>query len=74
MRRKPAKVKKRSKISLTDAALQALRDAVAGVVADHRRRGLPLAIWRDGQAVLIPAGKVGKHRDPDQAKQCDPTP
>jgi hypothetical protein len=55
MRRKSAKVKKRSKLLLTDAALQALREAVAGVVEDHRQRGVPLAIWRDGRAILIPA-------------------
>ena len=32
-----------------------LADAVAKVVGDHRRRAKPLAVWRDGKAVWIPA-------------------
>jgi hypothetical protein len=51
-------MKKRRILSLTDQALQALRNAVARVVEDHRRRNIPLAIWRDGKAVLIPAKDV----------------
>jgi hypothetical protein len=34
-------------------ALQALREAVAGVIAEHKRIGMPLIIWRDGKVVAI---------------------
>lgn len=37
---------------------KALRAAVAGVVAEHRRTGRPLAVWQDGNAVLLPADKA----------------
>ncbi len=47
-------MKKRRKPSLTEKAMQALTDAVAKVVEDHRRRGKLLAVWRDGKAVWIP--------------------
>ena len=43
------------KPSLTQQAMRALSDAVAKVVEDHRRRRKPLAVWRDGKAVWIPA-------------------
>ena len=46
---------KRNRSSLTQKALQALTEAVAKVVEEHRRRGIPLAVWRDGKAVSIPA-------------------
>jgi hypothetical protein len=48
-------MKKRKQPSLTQNALQALMDGVAKAVAEHRRRGIPLAVWRNGRAVSIPA-------------------
>ena len=38
---------------LREEALQALREAVADVIAEHKRLGLPLVIWRDGRVVEI---------------------
>ena len=38
---------------LREEALQALRDAIGKVIADHKRLGLPLVIWRDGRVVEI---------------------
>jgi hypothetical protein len=38
---------------LQEEALQALRDAVGKVIAEHKRLGLPLAIWRDGKVEEI---------------------
>lgn len=38
-------------MSLTEKATAALKQAVAKVVEDHRRRGAPLAVWRDGKPV-----------------------
>jgi hypothetical protein len=52
-------MKKSNKLSLTQQAMQALADAVAKVVEDHRRRARPLAVWRDGKAVWIPATEAG---------------
>jgi len=40
--------------SLSDIATSALRDAVDKVIEDHRQRGRPLAIWRDGKVVMLP--------------------
>lgn len=60
-------MKKSSKPSLTQQAMQALADAVAKVVEDHRRRAKPLAVWRDGKAVWIPATEAGSlHETPTQ--------
>jgi hypothetical protein len=46
-------MKKPPKSSLTDKALTAMRDAVAKVVEDHRQRGKPMAVWRNGKAVWM---------------------
>ena len=46
-------MKPESKNPLTRQALQALREAVGGVVEEHRRDHRPLAVWKDGKAVLV---------------------
>ena len=51
-------MKKRTQ-TLTQKAMQALTEAVAKAVEEHRRRGIPLAVWRDGRAVSIPATEAG---------------
>ena len=56
-------MKKRGQSSLTRQATQALTEAVAKVVEDHGRRGIPLAVWRNGRAVSIPAEGVGALRE-----------
>jgi len=38
---------------LREEALQALRDATWKVIQEHKRLGIPLAIWRDGKAIEI---------------------
>ena len=38
---------------LARKAWAAMQEAVAKVVEEHRRDGRPLAIWRDGKAVLV---------------------
>ena len=48
-------MKKTPKASLTQKAMQALSDAVSKVIEDHRERRKPLAVWRDGKAIWIPA-------------------
>lgn len=56
-------MKKRNKLSMTQEALRALTEAVAKAVEDHRRRGIPLAVWRNGRAVSIPASEAGALRE-----------
>lgn len=56
-------MKKPSKPSLTQQAMQALTEAVAKAVEEHRRRGIPLAVWRKGRAVSVPATEVGALRE-----------
>ncbi len=36
-------------------AEEALRKAVAHAIAEHRRNGVPIAIWRNGRVVRIPS-------------------
>jgi hypothetical protein len=57
-------MKKSNQPSLTQPAMAALADAVAKVVEDHRRQARPLAVWRDGKAVWIPATETGVLREP----------
>jgi hypothetical protein len=58
-------MKKRKELSLTEKAVKALTDAVAKVVEDHRQRGKPLAVWRDGQVVWLSPEELGKiHEQP----------
>ena len=52
-------MKRRRTLPLTGRALQALQEAVRKVIEDHRQRGLPLAMWRDGKAVLVSAEQLG---------------
>ena len=56
-------MRKSSKPSLTQQAMQALADAVAKVVEDHRRRAKPLAVWRDGKATWISPTEAGALRE-----------
>lgn len=39
-------------------AEEALRKAVAEAIAEHRRNGIPIAIWRNGKVVCIPADQI----------------
>ncbi len=56
-------MRKPAHLSLTEKAVQALNDAVAKVVEDHRRRGIPLAVWRNGKAVSVPATELSMLRE-----------
>jgi hypothetical protein len=67
-------MKRRKKLSLTQMAMSALTEAVAEVVEDHRRRNIPLAVWRHGKAVWISANDAELLREypaPHRAKGRD---
>ena len=66
-------MKKSSKSSLTQKAMRALAEAVAEVVEDHRRRQKPLAVWRNGKAVWVPASEVGALHETPTPYRTKPT-
>ena len=45
-------------MSLGEMAEEALKKAVARVVEEHRKSGKPLAVWRDGEIVHVPADQL----------------
>jgi hypothetical protein len=45
-------------IPLDIRAEMALKEAVADAIAEHKRRGHPIAVWRDGKTVLIPPEEI----------------
>jgi hypothetical protein len=50
---------KRTSFLLAYKAEEALRKAVAEAIAEHRRNGVPIAIWRNGKVIRIPADQIG---------------
>ena len=44
--------------SMAFRAEEALKKAVAKAIADHKRTGDPIVIWRDGKVVKIPAEQI----------------
>ena len=45
-------------IPLDIRAEMALKEAVADAIAEHKRQGYPIAVWRDGKMVLIPPEEI----------------
>jgi hypothetical protein len=52
---------KRTPPLLAYRAEEAFRKAVAEAIAEHRRNGVPIAIWRNGKVVRIPADQIEVH-------------
>ncbi len=52
------KNRKRTRSLLAYKAEDALRKAVAEAISEHRRNGVPIAIWRNGKVVRIPADQI----------------
>jgi hypothetical protein len=52
------KKKKLSDIPIGIRAEEALKKAVAETIADHKRAGYPIVIWRDGEVVQIPPEQI----------------
>lgn len=45
-------------ISMASRAEEALKKAVARALADHKRAGDPIVVWRDDRVVKIPAEQI----------------
>ncbi|MBW1794864.1 MAG: hypothetical protein JRJ38_10610 [Deltaproteobacteria bacterium] len=45
-------------MSMASRAEEALKKAVAETIADHKRTGDPIVVWRDGKVVKIPAEQI----------------
>ncbi|MCD6399366.1 hypothetical protein J7L85_01085 [candidate division WOR-3 bacterium] len=58
------KKKNLSDIPIGIRAEEALKKAVADTIADHKRTGDPIVIWRDGKVVKIPADQI-EVREPE---------
>ena len=43
-----------AKLSLVEKVEEALKAAVAKAIAENKRLGIPLVIWRNGKRVLVP--------------------
>ena len=43
----------KKRLSMQDKAELAMKAAVRKVVADHKKTGRPLAIWKNGKAVNV---------------------
>lgn len=54
-------MKKKNKlktIPLAHRAEEAFKEAVAEALAEHRRHGIPIAVWRNGKVVRVPAEQI----------------
>jgi hypothetical protein len=49
---------KRAEIPLAKLAEEALKKAVAEAIAEHKRNGHPIAVWRDGNVVIVPPDQI----------------
>ena len=47
---------------LHSGAEKALKEAVRGVLEDHKRSGRPVVIWRNGKVAKVPASQLLRKR------------
>ena len=47
---------------LHNQALNAMKEAVAQVIEEHRQRNLPLALWENGKVRMVPPGQFHKRK------------
>jgi hypothetical protein len=47
-----------SGLSVSQKAELALKAAVKKTMAEHKKRGEPVAIWKDGKAIWLPADEI----------------
>lgn len=51
-------MKNADKKALQDKAIKAFKEAIRGVVKEHKRDGRLLSVWRDGKLVRLSPDKV----------------
>jgi hypothetical protein len=44
---------KKKRMTLQDKAWEAMKKAIRGVVAEHRKTGRPLIVWKNGKVARI---------------------
>ena len=54
--------KSMSDSKLHAGAKKAIKEAVRGVLEDHKRTGRPVVIWRNGRIAKVPAGQLLRKR------------
>jgi hypothetical protein len=59
---------KRSAIRLETLAEEALKEAVAEVIAEHKLAGYPLAVWRDGRVIHLSPEQIEVREHPAKYK------
>jgi len=57
---------KRTTPPLAYRAEEALRKAVAEAIAEHRRNGVPIAIWRNGKVVRFYEDQIEVQENQDE--------
>jgi len=57
------RVSKASKVPMAVRAEEAFKKAVANAIAEHKRAGHSIAIWRDGKVVHIPPDQIEMHEN-----------
>jgi hypothetical protein len=50
--------KKRAGVPLEKLAEEAIKVAVADAIAEHKRNGHPIAVWRNGRVVIVPPDQI----------------
>ena len=60
--------RKRSAIPLQKLAEEALKEAVAEVIAEHKLAGYPLAVWKDGRVVHLSSEEIEIREHPAKYK------
>jgi hypothetical protein len=58
MRRSSNRKNVMEEMPLDIMAEKALREAVAEAIAEHKLRGHPIVVWRDGKVVSIPPEEI----------------
>lgn len=51
-----------SDLRLHAGASKAIKDAVRGVIDDHKRTGRPVIVWRNGKVAKVPAAQLLRKR------------
>ena len=48
----------KKRMTLQEKAEAAIKKAVKEVVENHKKTGRPLAVWKNGKTVLVPANRI----------------